>query len=61
MDWIIRHHTAVLLWITALSAYAAGTTCYHSPALGVILKVAALALIIVGVIEARKEYDYGED
>ena len=61
MDWMIRHHEAVLLWITAVAAHAAATTCYHAPACGVLLRALAFVLLIAGFVEAiRKEDEYDE-
>lgn len=56
MEWIIQHHEAVLLWIAAISLYAAGTVQYHAPVLGAAFKLAAFVFVIAGVREAiRRE------
>ena len=62
MDWIVRHHEALLLWMTAIAMEATSITCYHSPVLGVVLKVAALMFVITGVVVMKKEdEEYDED
>lgn len=60
MNWIIRHHESVLLWLAALAMYFAGTTCYQEPALGIAVKAFAAVIAIVGVIVTKGGNEYDE-
>lgn len=61
MDWLVRYHEAVLLWIVAIMMTACSTTFYHSPVMAILMRVSALIFVIAGVIVmrvVRKEEQY---
>lgn len=61
MNWLVRHHEAILLWICAVMLEACSTTFYHAPAAGVVMKAATIIFIIAGVIVMQKEGEEYDD
>lgn len=62
MDWLVRYHEAVLLWIAAIMMLACSTTFYHAPVMGILVKASAIVFVVAGVVVLRvvrreKEYD----